>query len=142
MLFCIFSKYGLITSDNFYSFLYDELQSSLETSYLFEQKRMSIGEIIDVWIKRRGFPTISVVRHYTNYTKNNFVTISVSDDTKPEWYVPVSFMKQPDKSGKFTLPFYTWSFFWISPQKSLEYDLAGLGHDKWFMVNLQRTGEC
>ncbi|XP_030752545.1 aminopeptidase N-like [Sitophilus oryzae] len=105
-------------------------------------KELTVKTIMDTWTVQTGYPVITVHRDYENetaeITQERFLkdTIKVKDDTKPCWWVPLSYSSQSHPEFNITTPKY-----WLScpnDQNQLIQHIAG--PEEWVIFNNKMAG--
>lgn len=130
MLFCLFSKYGVVTSDDLWSAMQFVLNAT--------SKSFDVKQIMDTWIIKQGYPLVVVQRNYeTGETIISQEPYHIFDFgvERYKWWIPVTYTTEAH-------PAFDYSSFptvWLGPENenvSLE-----TNPNDWIIVNVQQSGK-
>lgn len=156
MLFCIFSKYGSVTSDDLWSILQDvrdnnenlKLMFAKDASTFDEDKgiytqiasqKLYVKEMIRPWMTQKGFPIITV-QIYRDVNILKITQFSSSGDGS-KWWIPVNYILRHESMC------FTNVYVWLTPIQPLYIQMGNVYNtdnytDKtsWIIVNIGQTG--
>ncbi|XP_018399655.1 PREDICTED: aminopeptidase N-like [Cyphomyrmex costatus] len=137
-------KYGAAKPEDLWTALQDAYDESTVS-----QNKFKIQEVMDTWIKQKGYPLITVTRdqligkikitqeYFQPYKKisirKNLISIN-TDVTNMKWWVPINFATRTNPNFSSTL-----ATHWLSP-KAEELVIDGIDPQDWIIVNVQQTG--
>jgi len=134
MLFCIFSKYGLVTTDNLWSAMQDAFDATKSES------KVDIKKVMDTWITQKGFPLVIVTRDYVTgkiiISQQSYYAFDSSEIIyrSSKWWIPVTWTTQSSSNFQETTP-----TLWLGPET--DPITITIDPDEWIIVNLQQTGK-
>lgn len=111
------------------------------------QNKFKIQEVMDTWIRQKGYPLVTVVRdqykkikitqeYFRPHGKMNIRKISNNTAAiNQKWWVPINFATytNPDFSS-------TSVTHWLSPEAE-ELIIENINPQDWIIVNIQQTGK-
>lgn len=137
-----FSEYKSANSDC----LWKALQSALDESDI-PHTDINLKEVMDPWIKQKGYPLIYVTRDYSAGTmtlvQKDFRLIDAQsheddnedkdEDDQRAWWVPINYATESKPDFASVRP-----TNWLKPNDNLTID--GISADDWVIVNTQQSG--
>ncbi|KAL0111093.1 hypothetical protein PUN28_012805 [Cardiocondyla obscurior] len=132
-------KYGVATPEDLWNALQDEFNESAG------QNKLKIQEIINTWVKQKGYPLVTAIRDYTGKIKitqeyfRPYEKISMrksinNADTVSRWWIPINLVTRANSDFSSTLP-----TNWLSPDVE-ELVINDTDTQDWIIINVQQTG--
>lgn len=142
MLFCIFSKYGVVTSDDLWSILHNIKDSEDDLKSIFSEVK-SIKEVIEPWITQKGFPIIEVWQNddLLRLTQKSSAFKLSFNKQSDKWWIPVTYMTATDvahNQSRLTFP-----LKWFKPTETLTLEITNFAkiEHNWYLINVGQMGE-
>lgn len=109
------------------------------------ENKFKIQEVMDTWIKQKGYPLITVTKDL--HTEKRIVTQEYfqpfekmgirksSNDAANKWWIPINFATHTNPDFSSTL-----ATHWLSPEAK-ELVIDDIDPEDWIIVNIQQTGK-
>lgn len=142
ILFCIFSKFGVVTSDDLWSILHNIKNSEGDLKFIFSEVK-NIKKVMEPWITQKGFPIVEVWQN----SNDDFLRLTQKSSFQPlfdkenhKWWIPITYMTSTDA----ILSNLTFRFKWLKPTESLQLQLTNVlkNNDSWYIINVGQIGKC
>lgn len=95
---------------------------------------LSVKEFLDPWITQKGYPLITVERHYdtfsTNISQKRLLRENLPSETL--WSVPISYILNSNNRSENTL--------WLRSKHEIWHNCTSSGNESWLLFNIGQTG--
>lgn len=140
ILIKILSKYGVANPEDLWSALQDAFDESA-----MPQNKFKIQEVMDTWIRQKGYPLVTVIRdqykkikitqeYFRPYEKMRARNNSTANINQ-KWWIPINFASRTNPDFSATL-----ATHWLSPEVE-ELIIEDINPQDWIIVNIQQTGK-